>query len=400
MTDPLGSAQVMPYLLKLSESGHEIFLLSFEKNARFGPGKERIESLIAGQSIHWIPAIYTSKPPVLSTLKDLRKALNIANKIRKENKIDCTHCRSYIAALVGYSLKKKHGIPFIFDMRGFWADERMDGGLWKASNPVYRMIYRYFRKKETLFFNESAHIISLTETGKEIILSRNYAKVYPEKITVIPCCTDTDLFCPQTDHPALAERRTALNINGAFPVISYLGSFGTWYMGGEMFDFFRVFQKTYPRAVFLIITRDDPKPVLQLARDHGISGDSLRIVPAERNEVPLLLSLSQATLFFILPVFSKKASSPTKMGEALSLGIPVICNDGIGDCSTILEKEQAGLIINDFSEKSYQKVFQQFDDLLKIPPSKIRALAIEKFDLRTGVVRYLQVYQSIENPRS
>jgi len=41
--------------------------------------------------------------------------------------------------------------------------------------------------------------------------------------------------------------------------------------------------------------------------------------------------LSNASLFFIKPVWSKKASSPTKLAELMGLGIPVFSNSGVGD---------------------------------------------------------------------
>ena len=37
-----------------------------------------------------------------------------------------------------------------------------------------------------------------------------------------------------------------------------------------------------------------------------------------------------------MPSFSKKASCPTKMGEIMNLGVPVICNKGVGDVEEIM----------------------------------------------------------------
>lgn len=389
----------MPYLLELSKLGHDISLLSFEKKDRFEAGQSRLRELCNQHNIDWFPETYTTKPPVLSTLKDVRKAQKSAVKILIEKQIQITHCRSYIAALIGLALKRKYQIPFLFDMRGFWADERIEGRIWNPSNPLFRIIYKYFKRKETQFFNESTHIISLTEAGKSIILKRDYKTVTAEKISVIPCCTDTTLFAPKIPEAVVNEYREKLNLAEFHPVISYLGSFGTWYMAAEMLDFFSLFLKTYPSALLLIITKEEADPIFQLARERDVSTDHLRIVPAEREEVPVLLSFSQANLFFIRPTFSKKASSPTKMGEALSMGIPIICNDGIGDCTAILQKAHAGLIVKDFSAPSYQRAIEGFAALLKRPPHQVRALAQEVFDLQRGVEKYHQAYLLAEKNR-
>ena len=48
-------------------------------------------------------------------------------------------------------MKRKHGVKFLFDMRGFWADERVEGGLWNLSNPVFNWAYKYFKKRSANF---------------------------------------------------------------------------------------------------------------------------------------------------------------------------------------------------------------------------------------------------------
>ena len=52
-------------------------------------------------------------------------------------------------------------------MRGFWADERVDGKLWNKNKFPFNKIYNYFKKKETAFLQYSDYTISLTENGKK-----------------------------------------------------------------------------------------------------------------------------------------------------------------------------------------------------------------------------------------
>jgi hypothetical protein len=60
--------------------------------------------------------------------------LKLAEALINAKEIKLIHCRSYLTSLIGLKLRSKYQIPFLFDMRGFWADERMDGGIWKRSN--------------------------------------------------------------------------------------------------------------------------------------------------------------------------------------------------------------------------------------------------------------------------
>ena len=40
------------------------------------------------------------------------------------------HARGYVPALIALALRATRGTRLLFDMRGFWADERVDGALW------------------------------------------------------------------------------------------------------------------------------------------------------------------------------------------------------------------------------------------------------------------------------
>jgi glycosyltransferase involved in cell wall biosynthesis len=398
MTDPLGESQVIPYLAGLSQKGYRLFLLSFEKPNRFAAGKNRMEEILSQNNITWFPLTYTASPAVIGTLSDIRRAKKTARRIAEKEEIGLVHCRSYIAALVGQYLYKKMNIPYVFDMRGFWADERVEGGIWNRKNPLFRWIYNYFKKKEKQFLQEAAHIISLTKAGRQEILRMGTDGVHADNISVIPCCADAKLFRPLLPDTAQSRLLRELNIGRQNLVISYLGSFGTWYMAREMFDFFRCLQEQHPDAIFLIITQDDAAEITELAESRGVHRNSLRIRSAQRNEVPALLALSKAMLFFILPAFSKKASSPVKMGEALCMGIPVICNDGIGDCTEILQASGAGIIIKDFTEKSYAEALGKISALTERDAESIRTHALRYFDLQAGTEQYAMVYRNILKP--
>ena len=136
MTDPLGQSQVLPYIIGLSKKGYKFHLVSFEKPNRFTQNRKVIERICFENEIEWHPLIYTKRPPLLSTIWDVRKMKRISKKIHKKYQVDMVHSRSYISALVALSFKKKYRIPFLFDMRGFWADERVDGKIWNLNNPI------------------------------------------------------------------------------------------------------------------------------------------------------------------------------------------------------------------------------------------------------------------------
>jgi glycosyltransferase involved in cell wall biosynthesis len=396
MTDPLGQSQVIPYLAGLSAKGFFITLLSAEKKENYTKQKESIQLLLDKNGINWIPVGYTKRPPVFSTIFDIWKLTRAAKRIHREKNIAIVHCRSYISAFVGITLQKK-GCRFVFDMRGFWPDERVDGNIWKLSNPIYKLVYTFFKHKERQFLEQADAIISLTEAAKQEMLQWKIPKLNAEKISVIPCCADFNHFDYRKISNQTSENwRTQLGIPSNSYVISYLGSVGTWYMPLEMLDFFNVLSVSKPDAIFLFITKDSPDSIIEMALKKGISQSQIRVQPATRNQVPELLSISNASLFFIKPVWSKKASSPTKMAEIMGMGIPVVTNSGVGDVELVMRQNPTGVLIESFTEEHYEKAVNQ---LLAFPDKKVTEvseLACKYFSLEQGISTFEKVYKILD----
>lgn len=395
MTDPLGQSQVIPYLQGLAVD-YNFTLISFEKPDRFEKNKGYVSEMLLKSGINWVPLSYTKKPPVLSTMYDVARMERTAFELHGQKKFVLVHCRSYISSLVGLRMKQRLGIKFIFDMRGFYADERVDGNLWNLNNPVYKRVYNFFKGKERQFLAEADYTISLTEAGKREIYTWKEIPNQPVPIQVIPCCADLEKFSPgRIDKDKQAEIRRKYSIGENDFVLSYLGSIGTWYLMDEMLDFFKCLLAKRPEAKFLFITNEPPELVLSRARKKDITANKFIITPSPHSLVPTYLSISSASVFFIKPVFSKKASSPTKQGEIMGMGIPYICNGNIGDVEEIVADTHSGYVVKDFSEASYKAVIEKLLNGTKLNAEEIRNGALKYYSLEEGVRRYKGVYQKI-----
>jgi len=396
MTDPLGGSQVLPYLTGLAERGHRIRLISFEKPSRRNLEREAVQVLCNAACIRWYPLPYHKQPPVLSSVYDVTAMQRMGERLHREEPADLVHCRSDIPALVGLAMKRRHRTRFLYDMRAFWPDERIEGGLWNLRNPLYRVIYRYFKQRQADFLREADHIVSLTEAGRNVLLARSDRPPDGPPIVVIPCCVDFDTF-PIIDDKRRAEARALLGIAPERRVVAYLGSIGTWYMLGEMLDFFRAQLARDPQALFLLVTRDNQDEILAAAAQRGIDPSTLLIRPALRPQVPVFLAAADYGLFFIKPVFSKIASCPTKLGELLALGLPVVTNTGVGDVDRAVGEICAGVLISQFDDEAYR---QALDRLATFTANRgsLRDGARRWFDLDQGIQRYDAIYREAWRP--
>lgn len=382
MTDPLGQSQVLPYLIGLTKEGHSFTLISFEKKERFEQQKETISTICNKHNIDWHPQFYTKKPPVISTMRDVQKMKETALKLHAEKDFHLLHCRSYISSIIGLHIKRKLNVPFIFDMRGFWADERVDEGLWNLKYPLFKTIYTYFKKKERQFLKESAVTVSLTHAWKEEIKRSEFAsskKFSP--IHVIPCCIDLDTFC--------FVKRSSDAID-----LGYIGSLVTWYLLDEMLDFYKVYQQKFTGAKFHFLTKDDLKLILDKAKEKGISTSQFSIEEAKREEISKKVKHWKHAVFFIKPSYSKISSSPVKQGELMAMGIPVFCNAGVGDSDQIIHQFQSGILIKNFNENNYKETIIQMQDTI-FDAERNRKGAEAYFSLVSGIGLYQIIYKQL-----
>lgn len=394
MTDPLGQSQVIPYLQGLSKHGYHIFLLSCEKKEVYVQRKEGVQKILDQANITWVPLNYTKKPPVVSTLKDIIKLKRAAKNIHLLHKIHMVHTRPGVPALVGLWMKKKFGIKFLNDIREFYADSRVDGAIWDINKILYRKIYHFFKNKEDEQVSSSDGIVCLTHAAEKII------KQWPAykkdtALAVIPCSTDLHLFDPQNLDETIKENFGAkLGIkNGEF-IISYLGSIGGWYLTAEMMMFCKRVLIKIPHARFLFISPHLHQVIIDTAAKYDIPRDKIISIQAGRTEVPVLLSFSRFSIFFIKPCYSKLSSSPTKHGELMAMGIPVITNSGVGDVKEIVEKYNAGFVVDDFSDATFDAVIQQMEQTV-FDVNAIRSGAMEFYALENAIHSYVSLYHQI-----
>jgi glycosyltransferase involved in cell wall biosynthesis len=319
--------------------------------------------------------------------------IRLAEKLQRNAPFDLIHCRSYMPAIAGQRMKRKFGTKFLFDMRAFWADERVDGGQWRLDRFTDRAVYKYFKRKESAFFREADHVVSLTEAGRQVMLERPEFEAGGPPISIIPCCVDFEHFAPSS--PAgKARARVELGIGEEERVGVFLGSMGSLSMLAEMLDFFEVYKTREPNAHFLLITPDRPKPIIEAARERGLDPSSLTVRSASREEVPFLSAAADYGLFFVRPVPSKRGGSPTKMGELLALGLPIVTNSDVGDVEPLLVELEAGAIVKAFNKEAYREAI---DRLAAMPPDRdgIRRRARTRLDLAAAVARYDTIYREM-----
>ena len=396
MTDPLGQSQVIPYLKGLTEYGYRFTLLSCDKTENYKAHKNYVESLLADFPINWISLPYHKNPPILSSIYDLRQIKKTIKKIQQTDAIDMVHTRPGVPTLAAVWMKKIYGTKFLNDVRGFWADERVDGGMWNRDNPIFKKVYNFFKEHEYECLQLAEHNVCLTQAAKKEMLAWNNLPNQPLKIEVIPCSADLELFDPgKITEVDKLQNREAFGIRPDDLVITYLGSIGGWYLTDEMMRFCKLVSEKIPQSKFLFIAPHRHEAILEAAAKNEVPLEKVIIKKAARHEVPAYLSVSDYSLFFIKPCYSKMSSSPTKHGEIMAMGIPVITNSGVGDVKEIVKENNAGFIVDDFTDVTFGKIINQLPNKNLFSKEKISCAASKVYSLQIAIAQYKKVYDFI-----
>jgi len=392
LSDPLGQSQILPYLLYLAQNGYSITVLSCEKPSILSIEKNGIDQMIKNLPIDWRYIEYDQQGSFITRYNYVKKLQSMAEEVVSSKKISLTHCRSYLSALIGLKLKKQNGIPFLFDMRGFWADERMDGNIWKKNNPLHLLFYRYFKLKEKQFIKHADFIVTLTNSSLCYLMNKFPNIPINEKAEVIPCCTSLENFDRNKTKKAILPKGISEN---DFLLI-YTGSIGTWYHTKEMIDCVIAWKEFIPNIKLLILTKDKNELPPILAAYSASEKQIVYTESASYKDVPSFLALANAAIYFIKPVFSKMASSPTKMAECWAMDLPIITNKGIGDNDLYFNQHQGGILISEFTNEEYKKAAMLFLEKSK-QNVNYREIANTHFNNKKAAAVYLSIYNALSS---
>ena len=396
LLDPLGKSQIIPYLKSIANSKRKIKVISFEKNKNIE--LKKINSMrkdLLKTNIIWKYNNFSENYGRIGKIYDLIKMFFFSLYSILARNIQIVHCRSHVPAIVGLFLKKLFNIKLVFDFRGLWIEERFDYNIWNKKNIFHKFYYRIFKKLESKILNNSDYIVCLTKSVKPYLKKLLYKKV---PIDVIPCCADYNFFKKKKYSKIKAKKILKIEENSS--VIGYAGSINKVYLIKSMINFFKILQKKDKKLIFVFVTHQ-MNEVKKIINDNSKIkiNKNIKIFKADREKIPLFLSSFDLTLCFIKKTFSRTAMSPTKMFESFAIGIPFICNKGIGDVDLILDKNKIGGLIDLNRDINSKKNYMLYKQCKKIKSSYIINQTKPFYDISFAKNKYNYIYNFLENEK-
>jgi glycosyltransferase involved in cell wall biosynthesis len=367
MGEPLGRSQVLAYLFRLA-ADYDITLFSFEKR---DADVAALANELRDHGIRWLPLRYHKRPPVLATLLDAVVGWRAMLRAARTARPDIVHVRSYVPALIALWARPWTTNVLLFDIRGFWADERVEGGIWPSERLVYRALYSIAKWCESRFFARAQAVVTLTHASIPHI--RRLAGRPDLAVEVIPTCVDLERFIPRPP-------------NAAGPRLTWSGSVGTWYR----------FDLVPPLAGSIALPLQVLTRQTELAH-RLLNGMQATVCSLTPDEVPGALCSGDVGLSLCVSSFSKVASAPTRFAEYLAAGMPVVVTTGVGDVAAIVEQYEVGVVLRGEDEEGLRDAATRLRLLLKDKalPARCRMVASQLFDVKSGSRSYAEIYDRL-----
>jgi glycosyltransferase involved in cell wall biosynthesis len=389
LTDPLGQSQVIPYVEGLADKGYDITIMSYEKPDRYKLFGKQITERLELRKILWKPFRYHKRFSLFATLYDLLIGFFYLLFAIPGKKIKIIHCRSYIASILGLVFKKLYSTKFIFDMRGFWADERVEGNVFKKG-----AIYNFFKWLEKQFLLNADATISLTRNAVHEIATWKYMTPNKAmKLHHITTCCNIDEFS-QSFAYNIRENKVEQPIT-----FLYVGSIGPWHSPEKIKSFIHFVYNYLPYSKFKMIINWGASEMVEYIRERSYDLSRFTIESLTHDQIPEAIKGADIGFFFIPPTYWKKGCSPTKMGEMLAAGIPTITGHSIGDVDELVASSDIGFVLKEFSDIEYKVAVDHVLSLIRQDKQQLlyrcREVAEDYFSLEKGVERYAGIYQSL-----
>ena len=186
MSEGVGASQVLPYVEALSRRGMTVTLHSLEKGRPSTAVADRLDQ--AG--VRWRPHSWGRG----GSMAGLARLVKGAAYLRGA---ELVHARSDIPA--GSALLARCP-AWVWDMRGFWADERIEAGLLRPGSVQERMM----RVIERGAARNAAGIVTLAASAIDV-LEQRHGPAVRDKAQVITTCVDLERFrlSPMPEAPQL-----------------------------------------------------------------------------------------------------------------------------------------------------------------------------------------------------
>ena len=288
---------------------------------------------------------------------------------------DILHARGYGAGLLSHLSAKITRIRFVFDPRGWFADEMVLNGVWKKNSFTYRL----WKVIEAKLIRYSDCVVALTPRFK-----RDFIDMGSKKAIFAPSRLKVKRFS--------SASKNATEIRKDLLFIGQMDA--DWNSPVRVAAHFKRIKSVVPGLKLHLITFKDEAYVGKVLDENGVNRDDWSLESSLPDEMPRRMAGSGAGLTM---AYRPSGNWPMKFGEYLAAGVPVVVEKQIGEHITApVRRYRLGAVIDENDLESYNEVAELFRCRSEYSERCIRYARL-KLEISHTAAQYARLYKEILN---
>ncbi len=359
VSEGVGASQIVPYMERLAQRGVDVVLHSFEKKTIDAVTTRRLQTC----GVRWLPHRFVHGGSAAG-------ALRVAHGAALVRDAELVHARSDLPAASALVARRRH---WVWDVRSFWADERIAMRSLQAGS-VQERVLRHIERRAA---ERSTAIVVLASAAADV-LAKRFGSMLHKKTEVIPTCVELSRFefAPLPDQGVLR--------------LMFSGTLNAYYDLPTMLRLVQKLQQRRPVRLRVLTPG-------ATAWEGQLAAAGVERQAAKPSEMAARLADSHVGLSIcrLDAGVSLAAKMPTKIAEFLACGRPVVVNRGLGDFDDLLPAFRAGVVVGDLSDHGLDQAAALLEMLIedRDTPRRCRALAEQHFSVDVGVDKLLRAYE-------
>lgn len=388
---PLAYSQVGRVVMGLAGQGFRYDLLSLESPADLAEASRvaDLERRFAEAGVQWTRLAYDEAGNAKAAASNLARLARELRRLAVTRNVRLVHARAYHAATVALAAKRLLGIPYVFDARGRWIDERLQGGRW-FTNPAVELAARAVERR---LYQAASGLVTLTQLHADDIVAGDFGRYSGAPLRVVTTCADFSAFelgrrerAP--DELGQLPRDIAQHLHGKL-VVALIGSTNPSYRHQESLELAKRILARRTDAHLLVLS-GQRREFLELLEQHRLPQARFTLTSAAHEQMPDYLSRIDWAIQLLNAGVAKRGSMPTKLAEFFAAGVRPIhfgCNDEV---SRWVEQAGSGLVLPSLEPAALDAAADHVTSSRREPGLLMaaRARAQEHFDLAGGLRSY------------
>lgn len=317
LLEPLGNSQIVRPISGLSRRGTSYHVVSLEKAADLADA-ERVRAKrheLRDAGVSWTFRPYSEGSRARDVARNIARLTRAAAHIARTDGIGLVHARAHLSAGIAWTIRRLTGLPYLFDMRGYWIDELQDGDRWVTRPGLYRAA----KLGERRLVRDAAAVVTLTDIASSEVRNGIFGPNAPGRpVQTITTVADYDQFTIEGDVAAVPQQiRDRLRDK---LVVAYVGALNASYAVDASLALFRELSAIRSDAHLLCLTRQTQR-MRHATEAAGIDKNRLTVTTAAHDDIHQWLRLVDWGLLLLNETYAKRASMPTKLAEFFAAGV-------------------------------------------------------------------------------